>query len=80
MEKMLTPKDVADRMQISLQAARARMMEMPGCIDISSGGKNKILRVPESGLDDWKSNRTVVIPRASLKLERRPIGRQRTGE
>lgn len=79
-ERYLSPKDVAERMGISIGAARARMAEMPGCIDVGSGGgKYRTLRVPESGLEAWQSNRVIVIPARSRKLERRPIGRQRRG-
>ncbi len=78
-EKYLSPKDVAERMCISISAARARMAEMPGCVNVSGDGKNRILRVPESGLEAWQSNRMIVIPACSRKLARRPIGRQRRG-
>lgn len=79
-ERYLTPKDVAERMGISIGAARSRMMEMPGCIDVGSGGgKYRTLRVPESGLEAWQSNRVVMIQRSTGKIARRPIGRQRRG-
>ena len=78
-EKYLTPKDVAEQMGISVGTARARMLEMPGCINIGSGNRNQILRVPESGLEAWQSNRVVLIPRSTGKIARRPIGRQRKG-
>ena len=79
-EKYLTPKDVAEIMGISISSARDRMAEMPGCIDVGSGGgKYRTLRVPESGLEAWQSNRVVLIPRSTGKIARRPIGRQRKG-
>lgn len=78
MERMLKPKDVAEIMGISLTAARKRMLEMPGCVNIGAG-KSLILRVPESGLEAWKDNRIVVIQKFDGHIARRPIGRQRRG-
>ena len=75
-ELMLSPQVIAERLDISIQAARDRMAEMPGCVDIGAG-KNRVLRVPESGLEAWQSNRVVMIPRSSGKIARRPIGRKR---
>ena len=71
---MLNPQDVAKRMNISVSAARERMEEMPGCIDIGKG-KNRVLRVPESGLEAWTSNRVVCISRAMKKTPRRKNGK-----
>lgn len=73
-EAMLSPQAVAERLDISLQAARVRMAEMPGCVDIG-GGKNRMLRVPESGLEAWLSNKVVVIPRSTGKIARRRNGK-----
>lgn len=72
---MLSPQAVAERLDISLQAARARMEEMPGCVDIGSGGRNRMLRVPESGLDAWLSNKVIVLARSSGKIQRRRGGK-----
>lgn len=73
-ELMLSPQAIAERLDISLQAARDRMAEMPGCVDIGAG-KNRVLRVPESGLDAWLSNKVVVIGRSTGKLARRRGGK-----
>ena len=73
-EIMLSPQAIAERLDISLQAARERMEEMPGCVNIGSG-KTRLLRVPESGLEAWLSNRVVVITRSSGKIARRRGGR-----
>ena len=73
MERMLSPKDVAARMNISVSAARARMEEMPGCINVGAGS-SRVLRVPESGLEAWTSNRVVCISRAMKKTPRRKNG------
>jgi len=72
---MLSPQAIAERLDISLQAARARMEEMPGCVDIGGGGRNRMLRVPESGLDAWLSNKVVVMGRSSGKIARRRGGK-----
>ena len=79
MERYLTPKDVSELMGISVGAARARMLEMTGCINVGSGTKYQSLRVPESGLEAWRSNRVVMMPRSTGKIARRPIGRSRRG-
>jgi hypothetical protein len=71
---MLSPQAIAERLDISLQAARDRVAEMPGCVDIGAG-KNRVLRVPESGLDAWLSNKVVVIGRSTGKLARRRGGK-----
>ena len=69
-ERFLSAKEVAENMGISLSAARTRMAEMPGCIDVGEG-KNRILRVPESGLETWQANRVLrVIPNGG-KIARR---------
>lgn len=73
-ELMLSPQAIAERLDISLQAARDRMAEMPGCVDIGAG-KNRMLRVPESGLEAWLSNKVVVIGRSTGKLARRRGGK-----
>jgi len=73
-EKMLSPKDVAERMNISVSAARTRMREMPGCVNVGAGN-SQILRVPESGLDAWMSNRVIVMPRNNNRTLRRKNGR-----
>jgi hypothetical protein len=73
-ELMLSPQAIAERLDISLQAARDRMAEMPGCVDIGAG-KNRVLRVPESGLEAWLSNKVVVIGRSTGKLARRRGGK-----
>ena len=73
-ELMLSPQAIAERLDISLQAARDRMAEMPGCVDIGAG-KNRVLRVPESGLEAWTSNRVVCISRAMKKTPRRKNGK-----
>ena len=72
---MLSPQAIAERLDISLQAARARMEEMPGCVDIGGGGRNRMLRVPESGLEAWLSNKVVVMGRSSGKIARRRGGK-----
>ncbi len=69
-ERFLSAKEVAENMGISLSAARARMSEMPGCIDVGEG-KNRILRVPESGLETWQANRAVRVIPNSGKIARR---------
>lgn len=75
-EKYLGPKEVAELMGISIGTARVRMAEMPGCINVGGGGKNKVLRVPESGIEAWASNRVVVPQRISLKIPRRHTSRK----
>lgn len=75
-EAYLSPKDVAERMNISVSAARARMMEMPGCVNVGQG-KTLRLRVPESGLEAWRDNRIIVLPRSSGKIARRPLNNRR---
>ena len=75
-EPYLSAKDVAERLNISVSAARARMMEMPGCVNVGMG-KTQILRVPESGLEAWRDNRILVIPRSSGKIARRPLENRR---
>jgi len=74
MERMLSPKDVAARMNISVSAARARMEEMPGCINVGAGS-SRVLRVPESGLEAWISNRMVTIRHSTGKIARRRNGK-----
>ena len=71
-ERFLSPKEVAENMGISISAARSRMPEMPGCIDVGEG-KNRILRVPESGLEMWQETRTIITQRSTGKIARRPI-------
>ena len=75
-ERMLKPKDVAEIMGISVSTARVRMLEMPGCVNVGAG-KSLVLRVPESGLEAWKDNRVIVVPKFDGHIARRPIGRQR---
>ena len=75
-ERYLKPKEVAALLGVSLQTARSRMADMPGCIDVGRGG-NQSLRVPESGLEAWKANKVVCVQKASWRIARRPIGRQR---
>lgn len=74
MDKLLNPKQVAGRLGISEQTARVRMAEMPGCINVGSA-VNRILRVPESGLEAWTSNRVVCMSRANMKTPRRKKGK-----
>ena len=74
-ERMLSPQMISEQLDISVQAARDRMEEMPGCVDIGGGGKNRMLRVPESGLEAWLSNKVIVISRSSGKLRRRRGGK-----
>lgn len=74
-EKMLSPEQIGKLLDISPQAARDRMESMPGCVNIGEGKKNRILRVPESGLEAWLSNRVVVINQCSGKLQRRRGGK-----
>ena len=74
-ELMLSPQAISERLDISVQAARERMEEMPGCVDIGGGGKNRMLRVPESGLEAWLSNKVVMISRSSGKIARRRGGK-----
>ncbi len=69
-ERYLSAKEVAENMGISLSAARARMSEMPGCINVGEG-KNRILRVPESGLETWQESRVVRPVMNSGKIARR---------
>lgn len=72
----LSPKEVAERLCISVSAARTRMAEMPGCVNIGQG-KTLILRVPESGLEAWTDNRVVVITRRCTKIARKPLENRR---
>jgi len=73
-ERYLGPKEVAEQLGIAVSTARARMQEMPGCVNV--GGKSsQVLRVPESGLEAWISNRTVMMPRSSCRLARRKNGK-----
>lgn len=74
-ERMLSPQAIAERLDISISAARERMENMPGCVDLGGGGKNRMLRVPESGLEAWLSNRVVVMSRSSGKIARRRNGK-----
>ena len=74
MERYLSPKEVGQIMGISAAAARVRMREMPGCLNIGSG-KNEILRVPESALETWADNRVIVMARHDGKLARRRGGK-----
>lgn len=77
-ERYLSPREVAERMSISVSAARARMPEMPGCVNVG-GGKSQVLRVPESGLEAWQDNRVICIRKYDGKIARRPVGRQKRG-
>ena len=78
-ESYLSPKDVAERLNISVSAARARMAEMPGCVNVGQG-KTQILRVPESGLEAWTDNRILVFRRSSGKIARKPLENRRKEE
>ena len=73
MDRMLGPKQVADLLGVSESTARERMADMPGCVNVGSG-KYQILRVPESGLDAWMSNRVVTL-RPARKIARRKNGK-----
>ena len=61
-------------MGISTGAARIRMREMAGCVNVGSG-KNEILRVPESALETWADNRVIVMVRHDGRLARRKGGK-----
>jgi len=74
MERMMTPKEVAEALAISESTARARMVEMPGCINMGTK-KSMILRVPESGLEAWMSNRVVMLRPNTGKIARRKCGK-----
>ena len=76
-ERYLKPEEVAEILGIAVQTARSRMLEMPGCINVGSGGRYQSLRVPESGLEAWQDQKILVIPRNDGKIARRPIGRRR---
>ena len=78
-EKYLKPKDVAEILSISTSAARVIMPNIPGCINVGSGENNRCLRVPESGLEAWRSNKVICIQHSDGKIARRKIGRSRTG-
>ena len=73
-ENYLGPAQVAEILNVSTETARRLMPEMPGCVNLGRG-KNRQLRVPESGLQDWLSNAVVVMPRATGKLARRKHGK-----
>ncbi len=73
-ERYLSPKEVGELLSISAGAARDRMREMPGCVNVG-GGKYEILRVPESALEAWRDNRIIVFARASGKMARRKNGK-----
>ena len=74
--KILKPKDIAEMLSISEATARVRMREMPGCVNIGTN-RNEILRVPESGFQDWLSNRVVALRPCNGKLARRKHGKLR---
>lgn len=74
MDRMLGPKQVAEVLDISVSTARARMAEMPGCINVG-GRESQVLRVPESGLEAWISNRMVTIRHSTGKIARRRNGK-----
>lgn len=76
-DRYLKPCEVAEILGISVGAARAKMAEMPGCINVGSGGSHRALRVPESGLEAWRDNRIICFTHSTGKIARRPIGRQR---
>lgn len=76
-ERYLKPSDVAEILGISVGTARAKMAEMPGCINVGGGTAHRALRVPESGLEAWRDNRVICITHSTGKIARRPIGRQR---
>lgn len=70
MDKLLTPKDVAEILGIGAEAARKRMISIPGVIDIGCGKKNALLRIHESDLKAYLQMRRVhgALP----TIERRP--------
>lgn len=76
-EKYLTPKEVAEILQISVSTARGHMARMPGCINVGCGGRYQTLRVPESALNAWRDNRIICMPAHSGKIARRPIGKRK---
>ena len=57
--QLLSPKDVAERLQVSLRTAQKIMRSVPH-INIGSGTKNEHLRISEELLDEYIRNRTVV--------------------
>lgn len=71
---MLSPQAIAELLDISVAAARERMEDMPGCVDIGNG-KSRVLRVPEEGLEAYLSNRVIMITRTSGKIARRRSGK-----
>ena len=73
-DRYLKPKDVAEYLGISVGTARVIMPEMPGCIDVGGGGKNRALRVPESGIEAWKDSKIIFIHHSNGKLQRRKNG------
>ena len=70
-DRYLKPKEVAETLGISVQTARARMPEMPGCINIGGGKNNQALRVPESGLEAWRDEKIVTVGRPTWRIPRR---------
>ena len=76
-ERLLKPSEVAEILGISKSAARDRMQDMPGCIDVGAGGPNRQLRVTPSALEAWMDNRVIAIQHSTGKIARRPVGRRR---
>lgn len=74
MDRMMGPKEVSEQLGVSLSAARERMAEMPGCVNVGNG-KYQILRVPESGLEAWLSNRVIALRPRDTRIARRKNGK-----
>ena len=72
--KYLSPKEVGEMLGLSPAAARDRMREMPGCVNVGSG-KYEILRVPVGAVETWADNRILVMARHSGKMARRKNGK-----
>ena len=64
MERLLTPKDIAERLSVSLRTARTYMATMPHL--------RAPLRVSEADLARWEDNRTVIPQEAQEAPQEAP--------
>lgn len=74
-ECMLGPVQVGEILGIGSDTARDRMKTIPGVVNIGSGG-NMILRIWRKDLENWISNKVVVMYPHSNRIERRKTGRR----
>ena len=74
MEKLLSPADVADLLQVSRQTALALMDRMKH-VDLSCGTARRNLRVYESDFQAWLKSREITPP-PPAKRGRKPTEKQ----